>query len=102
MKLSRNTTYLLYAALLMAPATVMAQNCHEVKLADNKIQVSNVQVAQQNNALTVSMDLNLDSLNLPTNTQLYILLSSRVRSWNISCLRLSSTENASRLCMNVG
>ena len=70
MKLSRNTTYLLYAALLMAPATVMAQNCHEVKLAANKIQVSNVQVAQQNNALTVSMDLNLDSLNLPTNTQL--------------------------------
>ena len=50
MKLSRNTTYLLYAALLMAPATVMAQNCHEVKLAANKIQVSNVQVAQQNNA----------------------------------------------------
>ena len=70
MKLSRNTTYLLYAALLMTPATVMAQNCHEVKLAANKIQVSNVQVAQQNNALTVSMDLNLDSLNLPTNTQL--------------------------------
>ena len=33
MKLSRNTTYLLYAALLMAPATVMAQNCHEAKLA---------------------------------------------------------------------
>ena len=86
MKLSSNTTYLLYAALLMAPATVMAQNCHEIKLAANKIQVSNVQVAQQNNALTVSMDLNLDS----------------VRSWNISCLRLSSTENASRLCMNVG
>ena len=98
MKLSRNTTYLLYAALLMAPATVMAQNCHEVKLAANKIQVSNVQVAQQNNALTVSMDLNLDSLNLPTNTQLVYTPIFK----NISCLRLSSTENASRLCMNVG
>ena len=43
MKLSRNTTYLLYAAFLMAPATALAQNCHEVKLASDKIKVSNVQ-----------------------------------------------------------
>lgn len=70
MKLSRNTTYLLYAALLMAPATALAQNCQEVKLAADKIKVSNVQVAQQNNALSVSMDLNLDSLYLPSNLQL--------------------------------
>lgn len=70
MKLSRNTTYLLYAAFLMAPATALAQNCHEVKLASDKIKVSNVQVAQQNNALSVSMDLNLDSLYLPSNLQL--------------------------------
>ena len=70
MKLSRNTTYLLYAAFLMAPATALAQNCQEVKLASDKIKVSNVQVAQQNNALSVSMDLNLDSLYLPSNLQL--------------------------------
>lgn len=70
MKLSRNTTYLLYAAFLMAPATALAQNCQEVKLASDKIKVSNVQVAQQNNALSVSMDLNLDSLCLPSNLQL--------------------------------
>lgn len=70
MKLSRNTTYLLYAAFLMAPATALAQNCQEVKLAADKIKVSNVQVAQQNNALSVSMDLNLDSLYLPSNLQL--------------------------------
>lgn len=70
MKLSRNTTYLLYAALLMAPATVMAQDCHDVKLAANKIQVSNVQVAHQDNFVTVAMDLMLDSLNLPSNSQL--------------------------------
>lgn len=69
MKLSRNTTYLLYAAFLMAPATALAQNCQEVKLASDKIKVSNVQVAQQNNALSVSMDLNLDSLYLPSNLQ---------------------------------
>ena len=69
MKLSRNTT-LLYAAFLMAPATALAQNCQEVKLASDKIKVSNVQVAQQNNALSVSMDLNLDSLYLPSNLQL--------------------------------
>lgn len=54
----------------MAPATALAQNCHEVKLASDKIKVSNVQVAQQNNALSVSMDLNLDSLYLPSNLQL--------------------------------
>lgn len=54
----------------MAPATALAQNCQEVKLASDKIKVSNVQVAQQNNALTVSMDLNLDSLYLPSNLQL--------------------------------
>lgn len=70
MKLSRNTTYLLYATFLMAPATALAQNCQEVKLASDKIKVSNVQVAQQNNALSVSMDLNLDSLYLPSNLQL--------------------------------
>lgn len=70
MKFSRNTTYLLYAAFLMAPATALAQNCQEVKLASDKIKVSNVQVAQQNNALSVSMDLNLDSLYLPSNLQL--------------------------------
>ena len=70
MKLSRNTTYLLYAAFLMAPAIALAQNCQEVKLASDKIKVSNVQVAQQNNALSVSMDLNLDSLYLPSNLQL--------------------------------
>ena len=45
----------------MAPATVMAQNCHEVKLAANKIQVSNVQVAQQNNALTDRKSTRLNS-----------------------------------------
>lgn len=70
MKLSRNTTYLLYAAFLMTPASALAQNCQEVKLASDKIKVSNVQVAQQNNALSVSMDLNLDSLYLPSNLQL--------------------------------
>ena len=54
----------------MAPATVMAQDCHDVKLAANKIQVSNVQVAHQDNFVTVAMDLMLDSLNLPSNSQL--------------------------------
>lgn len=54
----------------MAPTTALAQNCQEVKLASDKIKVSNVQVAQQNNALSVSMDLNLDSLYLPSNLQL--------------------------------
>lgn len=39
-------------------------------MASDKIKVSNVQVAQQNNALSVSMDLNLDSLYLPSNLQL--------------------------------
>ena len=54
----------------MAPATALAQNCQEVKLASDKIKVSNVQVAQQNNTLSVLMDLNLDSLYLPSNLQL--------------------------------
>ncbi len=60
---------LLYMALL-APATALAQDCQEVKLASNKIQVSNVQMSRHDGFLTVAMDLCLDSLQLPTNSQL--------------------------------
>lgn len=49
---------------------LMAQDCKQVKLAANKIQVSQVSMNHQGGLLTVKMNLQLDSLNLPTNTQL--------------------------------
>ena len=64
-----NKYTLLYLAALAAPAA-FAQDCQQVKLASKKIQVSNVQMSQHDNYVTVAMDLNLDSLHLPTNTQL--------------------------------
>ena len=64
-----NKYTLLYIAALAAPAA-FAQDCQQVKLASKKIQVSNVQMSQHDNYVTVAMDLNLDSLHLPTNTQL--------------------------------
>lgn len=60
---------LLYIAALAAPAS-FAQDCQQVKLAASKIQVSNVQMAHQDGFVTVAMDLCLDSLRLPTNSQL--------------------------------
>lgn len=47
-----------------------AQDCKSLKLASDKIKVSNVQMSHHNDLITVAMDLNLDSLNLPTNNQL--------------------------------
>lgn len=47
-----------------------AQDCMSLKLAADKIQVSNVQMSHHNDLVTVAMDLNLDSLDLPTNNQL--------------------------------
>ena len=47
-----------------------AQDCKSLKLAADKIQVSNVQMSHHNDLVTVAMDLNLDSLDLPTNNQL--------------------------------
>lgn len=64
-----NSYTLLYMGL-MAAMPMAAQDCHNLKLAANKIQVSNVEMAHQDNYVTVAMDLCLDSLKLPTNNQL--------------------------------
>ena len=60
---------LLFSSLLMA-MPLAAQDCKSLKLAADKIQVSNVQMSHHNDRVTVAMDLNLDSLDLPTNNQL--------------------------------
>lgn len=60
---------LLFSSLLMA-MPLAAQDCKSLKLASDKIKVSNVQMSHHNDLITVAMDLNLDSLNLPTNNQL--------------------------------
>ena len=60
---------LLFSSLLMA-MPLAAQDCKSLKLAADKIQVSNVQMSHHNDLVTVAMDLNLDSLDLPTNNQL--------------------------------
>ena len=60
---------LLFSSLLMA-MPLAAQDCKSLKLAADKIKVSNVQMSHHNDQITVAMDLNLDSLDLPTNNQL--------------------------------
>lgn len=60
---------LLFSSLLMA-MPLAAQDCKSLKLAADKIQVSHVEMSHHNDLITVMMDLNLDSLDLPTNNQL--------------------------------
>ena len=62
----------IYASLglLLLPMAVQSQECKQVKLASNQIKVSQVNVANRDNFMTVSMKLNLDSLKMPTNSQL--------------------------------
>ena len=69
MKLFNHSNYLIGAAFMFAPAA-FAQNCGDVKLAAKQIKVSNVQMSRADNFVTVAMDLNLDSLRIPTNSQL--------------------------------
>lgn len=57
-------------AFVVLPKTSYAQDCHQVKLAANKIQVTNLDVNRQGKFMTVAMSLKLDSLYLPTNSQL--------------------------------
>ena len=58
-------------ALIAIPSSMMAQDCHQaIRLAANKIHVSKLNVARQDEFMTVAMSLNLDSLELPTNSQL--------------------------------
>lgn len=56
--------------LMTLPMISFAQDCRQVKLAANKIQVSQLHIGRQGMQMTVKMDLLLDSLNLPTNSQL--------------------------------
>lgn len=60
---------LLFSSLLMA-MPLAAQDCKSLKLAAEKIQVSHVEMSHHNDLITVMMNLNLDSLDLPTNNQL--------------------------------
>lgn len=56
--------------LMTLPTISFAQDCRQVKLAANKIHVSQLHVGRQGKQMTVKMSLLLDSLNLPTNSQL--------------------------------
>lgn len=78
-----------------------AQDCKSLKLASDKIKVSNVQMSHHNDLITVAMDLNLDSLNLPTNNQLVYTPMIKHKGERSRCRRLLSTAEDSRLCMIV-
>ena len=56
--------------LFFSPLAAQAQECNQVKLASNQIRVSQVNVSNRDNFMTVAMKLNLDSLKMPTNSQL--------------------------------
>ena len=64
-----NQSSIIFAALLAAPSC-FAQNCGDVKVANQHVRVQNVQMSHADNFVTVAMDLNLDSLRLPANQQL--------------------------------
>lgn len=57
-------------AFVALPIGVSAQDCHQVKLAANKVRVAKLDVNRQGKFLTLAMSLKLDSLYLPTNSQL--------------------------------
>lgn len=61
---------IILSGMLAIPAISLAQDCHQVKLAGNKIHVSKLNVARQGQMMNVVMNLQLDSLELPTNSQL--------------------------------
>lgn len=57
-------------AFVSLPVISLAQDCRQVKLAANQVHVSQLHVDRQGKLLTVHINLLLDSLYLPTNSQL--------------------------------
>lgn len=62
---------LLFAVMLgVGMSPVMAQDCKQVKLAANQIKVTQANISHQDGLMVMTLKLNLDSLQLPTNMRL--------------------------------
>lgn len=61
-------SYICGVLLIFAPLAVKAQT-KVPKLADNSIAVNNLTVEKANKTLLVNLDLNMDSLDIPSNTR---------------------------------
>lgn len=63
-------SYIIAIATLFSVTATHAQDCTHLAVANNEMRLENVKVERAGNFLTLAMDLNLDSLRLPSNTQL--------------------------------
>ena len=92
---------LLFSSLLMA-MPLAAQDCKSLKLAADKIQVSHVEMSHHSDLITVMMDLNLDSLDLPTNNQLVYTPIIKHKGELLKMPEIVSTVEDSRSCLTEG
>lgn len=63
-------SYIIAIATLFSVTATHAQDCTHLAVANKEMRLENVKVERAGNFLTLAMDLNLDSLRLPSNTQL--------------------------------
>lgn len=63
-------SYIIAITTLFSLTAAHAQDCSHLSVANHEMRLENVKVEHTGSFLTVAMDLNLDSLRLPSNTQL--------------------------------
>lgn len=65
-----NKLAIIYCACMLAAPMAAQTQCKDAKLADKTVTVKNVRVENTNNNMVVNLDLNMDSLDLPSNMRL--------------------------------
>lgn len=63
-------SYIIAITTLFSLTAAHAQDCSHLSVANHEMRLENVKVEHTGSFLTMAMDLNLDSLRLPSNTQL--------------------------------
>lgn len=65
-----NKLAIIYCACMLAAPMAAQTKCKDAKLAGKTVTVKNVRVENTNNNMVVNLDLNMDSLDLPSNMRL--------------------------------
>ncbi len=65
-----NKLAIIYCACMLAAPMAAQTQCKDAKLANKTVMVKNVRVENTNNNMVVNLDLNMDSLDLPSNMRL--------------------------------
>lgn len=65
-----NKLAIIYCACMLAAPMAVQTQCKDAKLAGKTVTVKNVRVENTNNNMVVNLDLNMDSLDLPSNMRL--------------------------------